>query len=95
MRSNNTVCSYLLQVPLPLQLKWRRGPDMAFGMSLYIQSVQVQGTLYVGGGGAGVDNRHIVMTYNISAGKWATLPPYSKHYFAMTVIDNQLSTSRW
>ena len=43
-----------------------------------------------GGGGAGVDNRHIVMTYNISAGKWATLPPYSKHYFAMTVIDNQL-----
>ena len=81
-----------LQVPLklPLQLKWRRGPDMPFGMSYYVQSVQVQGTLYVGGGGAGVDNRHIVMTYDISAGKWATLPPYSTCYFAMTAIDNHL-----
>ena len=78
-----------LQVPLklPLQLKWRRGPDMPFGMSYYIQSVQVQGTLYVGGGGAAGD---IVMTYDISAGKWATLPPYSTRYFAMTAINNHL-----
>ena len=81
-----------LQVPLklPLQLKWRRGPDMPFGMSFYIQSVQVQGTLYVGGGAAAGDNDYIVMTYDISAGKWATLPPYSTHYFAMTAIDNHL-----
>ena len=78
-----------MQVPLklPLQLKWRRGPDMPFGMS-NIQSVQVQGTLYVGGGGAGGNNMYIVMTYDISAGKWATLPPYSTCYFAMTAIDN-------
>ena len=81
-----------LQVPLklPLQLKWRRGPDMPFGMSGPIQSVQVQGTLYVGGGAAAGDNDYIVMTYDISAGKWATLPPYSTHYFAMTAIDNHL-----
>ena len=81
-----------LQVPLklPLQLKWRRGPDMPFGMSYYIQSVQVQGTLYVGGGDAGGNNEYIVMTYDISAGKWATLPPYSTYYFAMTAIDNHL-----
>ena len=82
-----------LQVPLklPLQLKWRRGPDMPFGMSHYIQSVQVQGTLYVGGGFAAAgDNEYIVMTYDISAGKWATLPPYSTRWFAMTAIDNHL-----
>ena len=82
----------ITQVPLklPLQLKWRRGPDMPFGMSDYIQSVQVQGTLYVGGGGVVGDNDYIVMTYDISAGKWATLPPYSTHWFAMTAIDNHL-----
>ena len=62
---------------------------MPFGMS-YLQSVQVQGTLYVGGGAAGVDNEYIVMTYDITAGKWATLPPYSTCYFAMTAIDNHL-----
>ena len=30
------------------------------------------------------------MTYDISAGKWATLPPYSTRWFAMTAIDNHL-----
>ena len=81
-----------MQVPLklPLQLKWRRGPDMPFGMTDYIQSVLVQGILYVGGGAADGDNAYIVMTYNIGAGKWATLPPYSEHKYAMTVIDNYL-----
>ena len=82
-----------MQVPLklPLQLKWRRGPNMPFGMNCYIQSVQVQGTLYVGGGTAGSgNNNYIVMTYDISAGKWATLPPYSTRYFAMTAIDRHL-----
>ena len=61
---------------------------MPFGM-YGMQSVQVQGTLYVGGGFA-ADNDYIVMTYDISAGKWTTLPPYSTCYFAMTAIDNHL-----
>ena len=62
---------------------------MPFGMSGHIQSVQIQGTVYVGGGtAANGDNRYIVMTYDISAGKWATLPPYSTHFFTMTVIGN-------
>ena len=58
----------------------------------YIQSVLVQGTLYVGGGDTvyGNANKYIVMTYDISAGKWTTLPPYSTRYFAMTAIDNHL-----
>ena len=63
---------------------------MPFGMSHYIQSVQVQGTLYVGGGHGDSDNEYIVMTYEISAGKWATLPPYSTRFFTMTAIDNHL-----
>ena len=83
-----------LQVPLklPLKLSWRRGPDMPFVMSGYVQSVVVEGTVYVGGGdsGYGGDNRYIVMTYDISTGKWATLPPYQARHFAMTAINNQL-----
>ena len=63
---------------------------MPFGVSSYIQSVQVQGTLYVGGGVAGGNNMYIVMTYDISEGKWATLPPYSTCWFAMTAINNHL-----
>ena len=80
-----------MQIPLklPLQLKWRRGPDMPFEMG-DVQCVQVQGTVYVGGGIAIDDNVYTVMAYNISAGKWATLSPYSTRYFAMTAIDNHL-----
>ena len=61
-------------------------------MGGYVQSVVVEETVYVGGGGAGFlsDNGHIVMTYGISTGKWATLPPYRAWSFAMTTINNQL-----
>ena len=82
------------QIPfkLPLQLKWRRGPDMPFVMTGYIQSVRVQGTVYVGGGGAGHDgeNRFVIMAYDISSSTWSTLPPYRLWQFAMTVIHNEL-----
>ena len=63
---------------------------MPFGMSNTVQFVQVQGTLYVGGGAAVGNNEYRVMSYDISARKWATLPPYSTHWFATTAIDNQL-----
>ena len=83
-----------LQVPLkiPQKFSWRRGPDMPFGMHGYVQSVVVEGIVYVGGGFAGPrsDNNYIVMTYDISTGKWATLPPYRAQQFAMTAINNQL-----
>ena len=80
-----------LQVPLklPLKLSWRRGPNMPFEISYYVQSVVVEGTVYVGGGCAGYNN-YIVMTYDISTGKWATLPPYQVRHFAMTAINNEL-----
>ena len=63
---------------------------MPLGMGDQVQSVVVEGTVYVGGGFAGSDNNYIVMTYDISTGKWATLPPYRAQNFAMTVINNQL-----
>ena len=63
---------------------------MPFGVS-GTRLAQVQGTLYVGGVTDSSDvNDYIVLTYDISAGKWATLPPYSTRYFAMTAIDNHL-----
>ena len=63
---------------------------MPFWMTNYIQSVMVQGTVYIGGGLADGDNKNIVMAYDVSAGRWATLPPYSTHNFAMSVVDSHL-----
>ena len=82
---------HYVQVPLklPLQLKWRCGPDMPFGMSGTWLAL-LQGTLYVGGFADDDENEYIVMTYDISAGKWVTLPPYRTRWFAMTAIDNHL-----
>ena len=75
----------------PLQLDWRHGPDMPFSMTNYIQSVEVDGTVYVGGGDAGKDEGHYtVMAYDMQSCKWHTLPPYSARLFAMTTINNKL-----
>ena len=65
---------------------------MPFGMAGYVQSVVVQGRVYVGGGSVafGSGDHNIVMEYDISSGKWAKLTPYRACYFAMTVINNQL-----
>ena len=65
---------------------------MPFEMDGCVQSVVVEGTVYVGGGNAGFgsDIDYIVMTYDISTGKWSTLPPYRAREFAMTAINNQL-----
>ena len=75
----------------PLQLDWRRGPHMPFSMSNYIQSVEVDGTVYVGGGYADKDeDSYTVMAYSMQSCKWHTLPPYSARWFAMTTINNKL-----
>ena len=62
---------------------------MPFGMTDYIQSVVVQGRVYVGGGFA-VKKHEIVMEYNTSSAKWAELPQYQARFFGMTAINNQL-----
>ena len=64
---------------------------MPLAMGGPIQSVLVQGTLYVGGGYTDdKNNEYVVMAYDISASKWAMLPPYSLCWFAMTAINNRL-----
>ena len=90
-----TGLNFLPQIPsmLPLQLKWRHGPDMPFEPSGYVQSLMVQEAVYVGGGVAGwlhSLNNYIVMAYDTSSGKWAELPPYRALGFAMAVISNTL-----
>ena len=55
-----------------------------------VQSVVVQGTVYIGGGITRDENDRVVMEYDTSSGKWGRLPPYITHYFAMTVINNHL-----
>jgi N-acetylneuraminic acid mutarotase len=81
----------MLQVllKLPLQLRWRRGPDLPFGMECNVQSVVVQGRVYVGGW-AGIADNYTVMEYDTSSGEWTVLPSYRTRDFAMTVINNQL-----
>ena len=62
---------------------------MPFQMWEYVQSVMVQGTVYVGGGVAGVGSPdYIVMAYDTNSRKWATLPPYKARGFAMTALNN-------
>ena len=78
----------------PLQLDWRCGPDTPYSMSDYIQSVEVEGTVYVGGGDADKDeDDYTVMAYDMQSRKWHTLPPYSAKWFAMTTINNKLRIS--
>ena len=75
----------------PLQLDWRRGPDIPFSMYRYIQSVEVEGTVYVGGGWTDrEEDRHTVVAYNPQSCNWHALPPYSTTWFAMTTINNKL-----
>ncbi len=62
------------EIQFPLLLNWRCGPDMPFGMSESIQSVVINGMVYVGGGSTNINNT--VMTYDTHSGRWGTLPPY-------------------
>ena len=60
-------------------------------MSGYIQSVEIDGTVYVGGGYTDRDgDDHRVMAYSIRSRQWHSLPPYSATRFAMTTIDRKL-----
>ncbi len=64
---------------------------MPVAISEYIQSVEINDTVYVGGGYTDRDeDSHIVMAYNRQSCQWHTLPPYSTWEFAMTTINNKL-----
>ena len=66
---------------------------MPFEMSYYLQSVAVNGEVYVGGGittDYESENNHTVMKFDFSSGKWTKLLQYSACDFAMVAISNQL-----
>ena len=44
-----------------------------------------------GGYASSINNRYIVMTYNVISQEWSQLPQYIARYFAMTVIHNKLT----
>ncbi len=63
---------------------------MPVAMSGYIQSVEINVTVYVGGVTDRDEDNYIVMAYNTQSCQWHTLPPYSTWGFAMTTINNKL-----
>ncbi len=64
---------------------------MPVATSAYLQSVQINDTVYVGGGVTDrLEDRYIVMAYNQQSCQWHTLPPYSTRFFAMITINNKL-----
>ncbi len=77
--------------PLSLQLNWKIGSDMPAPMSTHIQSVEIHGTIYVGGGVAGLTKYdYVVMAYNTKSCQWSNLPSYNTRGFAMTALNNKL-----
>ncbi len=64
---------------------------MPVAMSECIPSVEINDTVYVGGGATyrGKD-AYVVMAYNTKSCQWHTLPPYSTRWFAMTTINDKL-----
>ncbi len=64
---------------------------MPVAMNGYIQSVQINNTVYVGGGRTDRDeDDYIVMAYNTQSCQWHILPPCSTRWFAMTTINKKL-----
>ncbi len=63
---------------------------MSVAMSGYIQSVEINDTVYVGGWTDRDEDDYSVMAYITQSCQWHTLPPYSTRWFAMTTINNKL-----
>ncbi len=64
---------------------------MPVAMTGYIQSVEINDTVYVGGGWTDRDeDAYIVMAYNKQSCKWHILPPYSTRGFAMATVNSKL-----
>jgi N-acetylneuraminic acid mutarotase len=59
----------------------------------YVQSVVIQGIVYIGSGhvGGGTINKHIIMRYDAHTKEWSRLPaPYRACDFAMATVNNTL-----
>ena len=73
-------------------MEWRKGPDMPFTMGGNIQALEIEGTVYVGGGTtlSSSHDGHIMMAYDTRSNQWYSLPRYSARYFSMTVVNSKL-----
>ena len=64
---------------------------MLIGMSKYIQCLELEGILYVGGGYTkDIKKSFKVMAYNMQSRAWMLLPTHSTRMFAMTSINQCL-----
>ena len=70
-----------------LQFTARPACEMPFAMGHYVQSVVVQGMLYVGGGDSDYDK--VILEYGTATKEWSRIK-CKLCYFTMAVINNQL-----
>ena len=81
----------LLELKLPLRLKWTRGKALPFVTFGYPRAVVFKKKVYIGGGGALSDREsRTVIVYDSEQNSYDTLPPYAFKWFSMVVINNQL-----
>ena len=70
----------------PMKLKWRRG------LPTPESTGEIDGTAVVHGSTAYFSSGYNVYSYTVPDNKWIKLPQCKYGYFAMAVIDNQLTT---
>ena len=93
--SNSIVFLICLQTPLaelklPLNLKWRRGKDLPFGIWGYPSVVVFKEKMYIGGVGAPSTWERTVVVYDPKQDSCDTLPLYTYVYFSIAVVNDQL-----
>ena len=95
-KCNSIVFLICLQTPLaelklPLNLKWRRGKDLPFGIWRYPIVVVFKEKMYIGGGiASSTRDERIVVVYDPKQDSYDTLPLYTYVYFSMAVVNDQL-----
>ena len=66
---------------------------MKYAMTGYQHCVVLEGSVYMGGGGAhhGDDNEYTIQVYNIDTDNWSRLPRYQYRLFAISIINSCLT----
>ena len=81
----------LVDLKLPLNLKWRRGKDFPIEKLRYPNVVVFKEKVYIGGGIVSpVREQQTVVVYDPKQISYDTLPLYTYSFFTMAVINNQL-----
>ena len=64
---------------------------MKYAMTCYPHCVVLERSVYVGGGDTGDDDEYYIQVFNMKTNNWSRLPRYWYRYFAMTVINHNLT----